>query len=116
MAIIHRYTSLAAPVADRVGSTQWNDAHVLSISETEVNFGSNPVDSGHFTVVDANISVTSKIFICGSGNAATSQTEDAGEWDAVTFTAKAGDGSMTVYAKSDGLLSGYRKLYYLIGE
>ena len=99
-----------------IGETQWNEAHDIGISEAEVNFGTKPVSSGHFTVIDASISTTSKVFICGSGNAATNQTEDAGEWDAVTFTAKAGDGQMTVYAKSDGLISGYRKLYYLIGE
>lgn len=110
MAITHRTTTAT------IGETQWNETHVLTISEVEVNFGEKPVDSGHFTVTDANISPSSKIFICGSGNAATSQTEDAGEWDAVIFTAKAGDGQMTVYAKSDGLISGYRKLYYLIGE
>jgi len=110
MPILHRTTTAV------IGESQWNEAHVLGISEAEVNFGTQPVDSGHFTVTDANISASSKIFICGSGNAATSQTEDAGEWDAVTFTAKAGDGQMTVYAKTDGLISGYRKLYYLIGE
>lgn len=110
MSITHRTTTAT------IGEEQWNETHVLGISEVEVNFGTKPVDSGHFTIVDANITTTSKIFICGSGNAATNQTEDAGEWDAVIFTAKAGNGQMTVYAKSDGLISGYRKLYYLTGE
>lgn len=87
----------------------------LAITETELNFGTSPVASAHFTVTDASVSGTSKIMLTPSGNAPTSGYSDVWEWDSITFAAKAGTGDFTIYASvGTGTVSGKYKVFYTV--
>lgn len=110
MSVTHSYVSTAPPVSDKVDSVAWNAEHVITFSEATIDFGTKPVYNKSFAVTDANVTASSKIMLCGSA------VVDEGEFDAITYTAKAGSGSFTVYANAQpGPVSGTRVIYYLIG-
>lgn len=85
-----------------------------SITEVEVDLGSTPKKSFHLTVTDAAISPTSKVIVSASGNAATGRGLDDWEWDSADFAAKPAAGSMTLYARFTGHVSGKRKINYMV--
>lgn len=85
-----------------------------SITEVEIDLGSTPKKSFHLTVTDAAISPTSKVIVSASGNAATGRGLDDWEWDSADFAAKPASGSMTLYARFTGHVSGKRKINYMV--
>lgn len=87
----------------------------FAVTETELNFGTvgtPPVYEKTFTVTDASITGTSKIICVESGNTATGRTSGDSLFDSINYTAVAGTGSFTVYAKASGAVIGKRKMYY----
>ena len=105
MSITHRTTTAI------IGGTQWNETHVFSITTATVNFGSTPVHSKTFTVVDADSTTANKVFICGTA------VSDEAEMDSITYAAKSNNGTITVYANAQpGPVSGERTFYYFLGE
>ena len=110
MSITHSYVSTAPPVSGKVDSVAWNEEHVLTFSQATLDFGTKPVYNKSFTVTDSSVTASSKIMLSGAA------IVDEGEFDAITYTAKAGSGSFTVYANAQpGPVSGTRVIYYLIG-
>lgn len=85
-----------------------------SITEVEIDLGSTPKKSFNLTVTDAAISPTSKVIVSASGNAATGRGLDDWEWDCADFAAKPAAGSMTLYARFTGHVSGKRKINYMV--
>lgn len=87
-----------------------------SVTEVEIDFGSQPVYTAEFTITDAGIAATSKVTVSPSGKAATGRTADDWAWDGATFAANPGTGSATCYAVfTPGPIVGKRKLQYSIG-
>ncbi len=88
----------------------------LAVTEVEIDFGSDPVWSASFTIVDAAVtSSAKKIIVTPSGNTPTGGNDDDWEWDGMVFAAKAGTGSFTLRAIAfPGPVSGKRKVYYTI--
>ncbi len=87
-----------------------------SWTETEIDFGSDPVYEATFTITDAGISGTSKIQVLPCGKAATGRTADDWQWDGATFAANPGTGSATCYAVfTPGPIVGRRKIQYSVG-
>lgn len=85
-------------------------------TEVEVDFGSTPRYDGRFTVVDATVSLASKVIVVPSGNTPTGLPGVEADWDNISFAAVAGSGSFTVYASPQpGPVSGRRKIYYQVG-
>lgn len=85
------------------------------LTEAEINFGSDPVRSKKFTIVDASVTPTSKVTVMPSGNVGTGRVGDDWEWDSIAFAAKAGSGSFTITAFASGRIMGNRKVYYSVG-
>lgn len=87
----------------------------FAVTETELDFGTvgtPPVTDKTFTVTDASITSSSKIMCTESGNTATGRTSGDSLFDSVNYTALAGTGSFTVYARASGAIIGKRKMFY----
>jgi hypothetical protein len=85
-------------------------------SETEIDFGSTPLFSKEFTVVDVTVTATNKIIVIPSGNAPTGLAVGEGEFDNIGYSAKAATGSFTLWAvATPGPVMGKRKIFYQIG-
>lgn len=85
----------------------------VTITETEVNFGTTPKTDATFTIVDAAISGTSKIMVTESGSIGTGRVASGDSlWDTISYSCIAATGSFTLYARASGSVVGYRKLYY----
>jgi len=113
MAITHAKVKSTPDGTDEtvVRPSDWNAEHVISITSATVDFGTTPVYNKSFTVVDADCTTSNKVFICG-----TAATDEA-EFDAITYAAKANNGTITVYANAQpGPVSGARTFYYFLGE
>jgi len=94
-----------------IGEDEWNEPHVFGITSATVDFGTKPVYNKSFTVIDAACTASNKVFICGTA------TTDEAEFDAITYAAKANNGTITVYANAQpGPVSGTRTFYYFLGE
>jgi hypothetical protein len=88
----------------------------LTVTETEVDFGTTPTRDKQFSVTDAGIGAASKILISESGKAATGRVAGDSQWDSIACAALPAAGSMTVYCvASPGPVVGKRKLQYVIG-
>jgi hypothetical protein len=87
-----------------------------SATETEIDFGSGaPLYEKKFTITDAGVSPTSKVFVVQSGSVATSRVGDDAEWDSVDYAAKSGTGEFTLLAvATPGPIKGKRKIFYTI--
>lgn len=86
-----------------------------SMTEVEVDFGNTPVYDKTITVTDAGITGSSKIMVTESGNPATGQGTGDTLWDSITYSAVAGTGSFTLYARpTPGPVMGKRKIYYTV--
>ncbi len=86
-----------------------------SMAETEIDFGTTPVQGKKFTIVDAGVSPTSKILVLPSGNVATGRVGDDWEWDSIVFAAKPGTGNFGLTAYASGRIKGRRKIFYSVG-
>lgn len=110
--ITHRKTSAIPDAGDSslVQPSDWNDTHVVTISEATLDFGTKPIYNKSFTVTDAECTASSKIIITQQA------VTDEAEFDMICYAAKAGDGSFTVYSSAmPGPVSGTRKINYFIG-
>jgi hypothetical protein len=85
----------------------------FTVTETEVDFGTNPVVEKTFTIVDALVSATSKIMVTESGSIATGRIAGGDSlWDSIVYSCVPASGSFTLYARASGSVVGYRKLFY----
>lgn len=85
----------------------------LTISETEIDFGTIPVYEKVFTVTDASISSTSEIIAVQSGRAATDKEADENSMDFLVCNATPGTGEFTLNVKAlPGPVSGKFKINY----
>ena len=87
-------------------------AGTFAVTEIEVDFGSTPVTDATFTITDATITGSSKIMCVESGNVGTSRVGADSLWDSINYTALAGTGQFTLYARASGAVIGKRKLFY----
>ncbi len=83
-------------------------------TEVEIDFGSYPVTEKEFTITNVLAATTSFILIHPSGNIPSSGSLDEWLWDSINFAAKGNTGNFTLYAKASGLISGKRKILYII--
>lgn len=82
--------------------------------ETEIDFGSTPVDSASFVITDANVSTTNIIFVHASPNPATGRVGNDWEFDHASFSALPGTGQFTLSVVLAHGAVGKRKIYYTI--
>jgi len=90
---------------------------IAPVTETEIDFGTQPVPSKSFTIADSNIKSTSVIDVLASAKTATGRvgTDDM-EWDGLSLSAVPATGSMIVYAVANpGPVVGKRKIHYRVG-
>lgn len=86
----------------------------LTVTETEIDFGTKPIYDKQFTITDASVSSLSKILPFQSGSVATGRVGDDSEWDSISYSALAGSGSFTLTARASGPIVGKRKVYYSV--
>ncbi len=85
----------------------------VSITEVEIDFGSSPMWSKSFTIIDGNVSPSSKLVATQSGSAATGRDADENEMDALILNCKPGSGQFTMNAFAfPGPVSGKYKINY----
>lgn len=96
--------------------TQWLQSLIdwASIRQYEADLGSTPRLSGSFTLTDGAIREAHKIIITQAPGPYTNKgtRADEAEMDAVHATAKAADGSATVYWSSPTYVVGNFKFHY----
>lgn len=85
-----------------------------SLTEVEIDFGTNPLNNKTFTITDVTVISTNKIIVTPSPNDATGQVGNDWEVDGATFSAKANTGNMTLYVNAPFSMNGKRKIYYQI--
>lgn len=85
----------------------------LTLTETEIDFGSLPVQGKKFTITQAGVLPASLVSVLPSGNVATGRVGDDYEWDSINFTAKPNTGTFTLTAYASGRIRGKRKIIYL---
>ena len=88
----------------------------VTITETELDFGSTPVWSKSFTISPVvGVTASSKVMVT-PGTTATGGSADDMEWDSITYNAVPGTEQFTIYASAfPGPIKGKRKVNYLIG-
>ena len=84
----------------------------LTLTETEIDFGSLPVQGKKFTITQAGVLPASLVSVSPSGNVATGRVGDDYEWDSINFTAKPNTGTFTLTAYASGRIRGKRKIIY----
>ena len=84
----------------------------LTLTETEIDFGSLPVQGKKFTITQAGVLPASLVSVSPSGNVATGRVGDDYEWDSINFSAKPNTGTFTLTAYSSGRIRGKRKILY----
>lgn len=95
----------------------YNPAVVTNVlKQTEIDFGTTPVHSKQFTIVDTDVISTTIIYVAQAGDAATGKSQDENDMDIIIFRAVPGSGQFTVYAQSlTGPVVGAYKINYAIG-
>lgn len=87
----------------------------LTISTTEIDFGTDAKFVAKATVTDAGVSGTSKILVWQSGEAATGRQSDENEMDGITCNAKNGSGSFTLRCQANrSVTHGKYQVYYTV--
>lgn len=87
-----------------------------TITEIEVDFGTLPTRTKTFTVIDANITVSSKLTITQSGTAATGRQADENEMDPILFSGTPASGQFILIANAlAGPVSGKYRVNYVVG-
>lgn len=84
----------------------------FTVTEAEINFGTIPVTDKTFTITNASITAASKIICTESGTAATGRASGDSLWDSITYSALAGTGTFTLYARASGAVVGTRNFMY----
>jgi hypothetical protein len=84
----------------------------VTITETEIDFGSLPVQGKKFTITQAGVLPASLVSVSPSGNVATDRVGDDYEWDSINFSAKPNTGTFTLTAYASGRIRGKRKILY----
>ena len=84
----------------------------LTLTETEIDFGSLPVQGKKFTITQAGVLPASLVSVSPSGNVATGRVGDDYEWDSINFSAKPNTGTFTLTAYASGRIRGKRKILY----
>jgi hypothetical protein len=83
--------------------------------ETEVDFGSTPVNVATFTISDTKIIAVSNVIAAQSGKAATGRQADENEMDAIMFNATPAAGSFVLNAQPrSGPVVGKYKVNYTV--
>ena len=107
-------TSLALSKVGFTASNSFNynagAVTALSIKKSSavLEFGSLPVSSKSFTIVDANVQATNAVSIIPLGS-------DEWEMDPISYSAQAYDGGVTVFASThQGPVKGPRSVYYTL--
>jgi hypothetical protein len=115
-------TNVTLTVADDAGNEEVDvtiaaaGGAAATVTTVELDFGSTPVTSKQFTVIDGTISGTSKVVIVQSGAAATGRQADENEMDPLGVSATPGTGQMTVMAHAlRGSVIGKYKFNYMVG-
>lgn len=87
------------------------------VKQTEIDFGSTPVESSTFTVTDSAVSATSQIIAQVAYEAPTGKDLDEIEMDSLSIRCAPGSGQFTMFITStDGsYLSGTFKINYVVG-
>jgi len=85
-----------------------------SLVETEIDFGTQPINNKTFTITNGVVINTNKIIVFPSPNNATGQIGNDWEVDSAIFSAKANTGNITLYVNAQFSISGKRKIYYQI--
>jgi hypothetical protein len=84
-------------------------------TETEIDFGTVPVQSKAFTIVDASVAATDRVAVCASAATATGRVGNDGLWDSLLLSADAGVGEVLVTAYAvPGPVVGKRTIIYSI--
>lgn len=100
------------------GDNTWAvPASGITITEAEVDFGSTEVPDAKFTITDATVSTSSKIFVEVAGKSP-SDSRDLDEIIAEQYqmTAVPGSGSFDLYmAPKEGSTNGKVKIWYTVG-
>ena len=86
----------------------------ITVTELEIDFGTQARKNKNFTIVDVSVIPTSKIIVVGNGKPATGRGKDDWEFDAINFYAEAGAGSFTLYASSATKVKGKRNILYTV--
>jgi hypothetical protein len=84
----------------------------VTLTETEIDFGSLPVQGKKFTITQAGVLPASLVSVSPSGNVATGRVGDDYEWDSINFSAKPNTGTFTLTAYASGRIRGKRKILY----
>ena len=84
----------------------------LSFLEIEVDFGTTPVSSKKFNIIDPLVSATNTIIVTPSTNAATDRFGNDWEFDMPFFSAKSNNGNLDIYATFNHYVVGKRKIKY----
>jgi len=84
------------------------------VSQTEIDFGSLPVQSASFTINDANITTNTNIIVQLAYVAPTNKSLDELEFDTFDFRAAAGASQFTLLATSlEGYVADKFKINYV---
>ncbi len=90
------------------GGATWTSA--------EIDFGTAPAYSATFTIVDAEVSTSSKVVAVPDGATATGRVGNDWEWDGIVFACVPATGEFTLTAlATPGPVVGRRKVYYQVG-
>lgn len=88
---------------------------LLSLNETEIDFGASPSWPKAFTISHTGVTTTSKIVALQSGKAATGREADENEMDKLIFACNPGTDSFTLYATPlRGRVGGKYKVNYFV--
>lgn len=88
----------------------------VNVKQTEVDFGTTPLAEAEFTVVDAEVSLTSQLIGTIAYEAPTGKDLDELEMDAIDVRFQPGTGQFIVRVKGlEGYLHDKFKINYLIG-
>jgi len=90
---------------DPITFSQFGQSSIgVFFKQTEIDFGATPVNDATFSITDANVSATSRIVICLSGDTPTGKDNDELEFDTFSLIATPAAGSFSLYARA---LEGY---------
>lgn len=107
-----RLKVFTSPVQPIIQTTNVSNSTNTLIKEVEIDFGSFPIRSKKFTIIDSSITSTSNVIVSSSGNVATGRVGDDYEWDSINFSAKPNTGTFTLTAYASGRIRGKRKILY----
>lgn len=88
----------------------------VNIKETEIDFGTTPVDGASFVITDSDVSAGSQLIGTVAYVAPTGKDLDELEMDGLDLKFAPGSGQFTLYARGlDGYIADKFKINYLIG-